>query len=176
VGGALERADIRALPGNGQRSESDGNSKVWARFRAETGFAKRQRAGIVRPQDSSGAMRLLQEIKMFITPAYAQGTGGGSSDLLISLFPFILVFVIIYFLMIRPQQKRVKEHQAMINAVRRGDEIVTAGGIVGKVTKVSEGDEIQVEIAEGVRVRLVKGTITTVRSKTEPAPEAANSN
>ena len=108
---------------------------------------------------------------MFITPAYAQGTGGGSSDLLISLFPFILVFVIIYFLMIRPQQKRVKEHQAMINAVRRGDEIVTAGGIVGKVTKVSE-----VEIAEGVRVRLVKGTITTVRSKTEPAPEAANSN
>jgi preprotein translocase subunit YajC len=121
-------------------------------------------------------MRLLQETKMFITPAYAQGTGGGSSDLLISLFPFILVFVIIYFLMIRPQQKRVKEHQAMINAVRRGDEIVTAGGIVGKVTKVNEGDEIQVEIAENVRVRIIKGTITTVRSKTEPAPEAANSN
>lgn len=112
---------------------------------------------------------------MFITPAYAQGPGGGS-DILITLFPFVLVFVIIYFLMIRPQQKRMKEHQAMIGAIRRGDEIVTAGGIVGKVTKVSEGDEIQVEIAENVRVRVMKGTVTNVRSKTEPAPEAANSN
>ncbi|MGK2739713.1 preprotein translocase subunit YajC [Tepidicaulis sp. LMO-SS28] len=113
---------------------------------------------------------------MFITPAYAQGPAGGGSDILITLFPFILVFVIIYFLMIRPQQKRVKEHQELINGIRRGDEIVTSGGIVGKVTRVNEGDEIQVEIAENVRVRVIKGTVTTVRSKTEPAPEAANSN
>eukprot|EP00435_Cladocopium_sp_Y103_P076530 s1_g269.t1 len=81
-----------------------------------------------------------------------------------------------YFLVIRPQQKRAKEHADMVNAVRRGDDVVTAGGILGKVTKVSEGDDIQVEIAEGVRVKVVKSTLANVRSKSQPAPDAANSN
>ena len=85
--------------------------------------------------------------------------------------PIVLIFVIMYVLMIRPQQKKVKEHRAMIEAVRRGDQVVTGGGLIGKVTKVAEG-EVEVEIAAGVKVRVVKATITQVVSKTEPA--AAN--
>lgn len=84
--------------------------------------------------------------------------------------PLILIFAIMYFLLIRPQQKKVKEHQAMVEAVRRGDQVVTQGGLIGKVSKVKEGDnEIEVEIAEGVKVRVVKSTIAQVLSKTEPA-------
>ncbi len=110
-----------------------------------------------------------------ITPAYAQGTAAGGSDMLIQIFPFILIFAIFYFLIIRPQRKRVDEHRRMVESVRRGDTVVTSGGIVGKVTRVyDDGDEIQVEIAEGVRVRVVKATLSDVRSKTEPAPAAAN--
>jgi preprotein translocase subunit YajC len=74
-----------------------------------------------------------------------------------------------YFLLIRPQQKKVKEHQAMVEALRRGDQIVTQGGIVGKVTKVKEDGEIEVEIAEGVKVRVIKATVAQVLNKTEPA-------
>ncbi|MBU2963700.1 preprotein translocase subunit YajC [Citreicella sp. C3M06] len=83
--------------------------------------------------------------------------------------PLILIFGIMYFLLIRPQQKKVKEHQKMVAALRRGDQIVTQGGIIGKVSKVKENNEVEVEIAEGVRVRVVQNTITTVLSKTEPA-------
>ncbi len=84
--------------------------------------------------------------------------------------PLILIFAIMYFLLIRPQQKKVKEHQAMVEAVRRGDQVVTQGGLIGKVSKVKEGDnEIEVEIAEGVKVRVVKTTIAQVLNKTEPA-------
>ena len=83
--------------------------------------------------------------------------------------PLILIFVIMYFLLIRPQQKKLKQHQNMVNNVRRGDEVVTQGGIVGKVVKVREDEEIEVEIAEGVKVRVVKATLAHVRSKTEPA-------
>ncbi|MBL3705057.1 preprotein translocase subunit YajC [Sulfitobacter sp. BDSS02] len=83
--------------------------------------------------------------------------------------PLILIFAIMYFLLIRPQQKKVKEHQAMVEAVRRGDQIITQGGIIGKVTKVKEDGEVEVEIAEGVKVRVVKSTIANVTSKTEPA-------
>ncbi len=84
--------------------------------------------------------------------------------------PLILIFAIMYFLLIRPQQKKVKEHQAMVEAVRRGDQVVTQGGLIGKVSKVKEGDnEIEVEIAEGVKVRVVKSTIAQVLNKTEPA-------
>ncbi|MEQ9144895.1 MAG: preprotein translocase subunit YajC [Parvibaculaceae bacterium] len=113
---------------------------------------------------------------MFITPAYAETAAGGGGDFLITVFPFVIVFAIIYFLIIRPQQKRAKEHQQMVAAVRRGDEVVTAGGIVGKVSKVGEGDDIQVEIAEGVKVKVLKATLTNVRSKSQPAPSAANTN
>lgn len=103
-----------------------------------------------------------------ITPAFAQGLGGGSSDVLMSLVPFVLIFVIMWFLIIRPQQKRVKSHQEMIKNVRRGDTVVTSGGIVAKVSKVIDDGEIEAEIAEGVRVRLVKGMIQEVRAKGEP--------
>lgn len=100
------------------------------------------------------------------------GTGGGS-DFFISLFPFIALFAIMYFLVLRPQQKRLKAHQEMVNNVRRGDTVVTSGGIIGKIAKV-EDNEVHVEVAEGVRIRVVKGTLSEVRSKSEPV--AANSN
>ena len=86
-----------------------------------------------------------------------------------SILPLVLIFAIMYFLLIRPQQKKVKEHQAMVEAVRRGDQVVTQGGVIGKVSKVKEDGEIEVEIAEGVKVRVVKSTIAQVISKTEPA-------
>ena len=89
---------------------------------------------------------------------------------LASVIPLILVFLIMYFLLIRPQQRKLKEHQAMVAALRRGDQIVTSGGIVGRVTRVKEGEnEVDVEIAPNVNVRVVRSTIQTVLSKTEPA-------
>jgi preprotein translocase subunit YajC len=104
-----------------------------------------------------------------ITPAFAQGApGGGGSDIVLQLVPFVLIFVIMWFLIIRPQQRRVKTHQEMIKNVRRGDTVVTAGGIVGKVTRVTDDPEIEVEIADGVKVRLVRSMITEVRTKGEP--------
>ncbi|MCO6382280.1 MAG: preprotein translocase subunit YajC [Vannielia sp.] len=89
-----------------------------------------------------------------------------------SIVPLILIFGIMYFLLIRPQQKKLKEHQAMVGALRRGDQIITQGGIVGKVTKVRDENEVEVEIAEGVKVRVVKSTVAQVLSKTEPAADA----
>ena len=87
-----------------------------------------------------------------------------------SLVPLILVFLIMYFLLIRPQQKKLKEHQAMVAALRRGDQVVTSGGIVGRVTRVKDSEnEVEVEIAPNVNVRVVRSTIQTVVSKTEPA-------
>lgn len=83
--------------------------------------------------------------------------------------PLILIFAIMYFLLIRPQQKKVKEHQAMVSALRRGDQVVTAGGLIGKVSKVKDDNEIEVEIASGVKVRVVQSTISQVLNKTEPA-------
>ena len=83
--------------------------------------------------------------------------------------PLILIFGIMYFLLIRPQQKKVKEHQAMVAALRRGDQVVTQGGIIGKVSKVKDDNEIEIEVAVGVNVRVVRSTIAQVVSKTEPA-------
>ena len=105
---------------------------------------------------------------MFATPAYAQAAGGAGSAFA-SFVPLILIFAIMYFLLIRPQQKKIKEHQAMVEALRRGDQVVTQGGVIGKVTKVKEDGELEVEIAEGVKVRVVRNTITQVLNKTEPA-------
>lgn len=104
---------------------------------------------------------------MFATPAYAQaaGAGGGASFLI----PMILIFGIMYFLMIRPQQKKIKEHQNMVQALRRGDQVVTQGGLIGKVVKVKEDNELEVELAQGIKVRVVQSTIAQVLSKTEPA-------
>ncbi|NNF25073.1 MAG: preprotein translocase subunit YajC [Rhodobacteraceae bacterium] len=104
---------------------------------------------------------------MLITPAYAQAAGAGSA--VTSFIPLILIFGIMYFLLIRPQQKKLKEHQAMVEAVRRGDQIVTQGGIIGKIAKVKDDGQVEVEIAEGVKVQVVKSTIANVLNKTEPA-------
>lgn len=83
--------------------------------------------------------------------------------------PLILIFVIMYFLLIRPQQKKLKDHQKMVEALRRGDQVVTQGGLIGKVAKVKDDNEIEVELGEGIKVRVVKSTIAQVTSKTEPA-------
>jgi preprotein translocase subunit YajC len=104
---------------------------------------------------------------MFASPAYAQAVGGGLGGIG-GFVPLILIFGIMYFLMIRPQQKKLKEHRAMVAALRKGDQIVTAGGLIGKVVKVKEDNEVEVQLAEGVKVRVVQSTIQTVLSKTEP--------
>ena len=103
-----------------------------------------------------------------ITPAFAQTAGGGTNDIIMSLVPFVLIFVIMWFLIIRPQQRRAKAHQELIKNVRRGDTVVTSGGMIAKVSKVVDDGEIEVEIADGVRVRIVRGMIQDVRSKGEP--------
>ncbi|WP_295047166.1 preprotein translocase subunit YajC [uncultured Paracoccus sp.] len=110
---------------------------------------------------------------MFVTPAYAQAAAGGAAPgaALMQFIPLILIFAIMYFLMIRPQQKRVKQHREMVAALKKGDQIVTQGGIIGKVAGVRD-DELEVEIATGVRVRVVRGTVSQVLSRTEPV--AAN--
>jgi len=103
-------------------------------------------------------------------PAFAQA-GGDPMGAFTSFIPLILIFAIMYFLLIRPQQKKVKEHQKMVEALRRGDQVVTQGGLIGKVTKVKEDNELEVELAEGVKVRVVQNTIAQVLSKTEPAKD-----
>lgn len=97
--------------------------------------------------------------------------GGGSDNMLVSLLPFILIFVIMYFLILRPQQKRQKQHQEMVKNVRRGDTVITSGGLVGKVTKVVDDDQIEVEISDGVRVRQMRSMVADVRAKGEPVKE-----
>lgn len=104
---------------------------------------------------------------MFISQAWAQGTGGGSGDFLVQLFPLILIFVVFYFLLIRPQQAKVRAQREMLSGVKRGDRVVTGGGIIGLVTKVISDNEVRVELAEGVRVRIIKQTITDIVTRGE---------
>ncbi len=104
---------------------------------------------------------------MFVSPAYAQAAGGAGG--ITSFIPLILIFAIMYFLMIRPQQKKAKEHRAMVADLRKGDQIVTAGGLLGKVTKVGAENEVEIQIATGVKVKVVQNTIQAVLNKTEPA-------
>lgn len=106
---------------------------------------------------------------MFITPAFAQAAESAAPNPFIQLAPLIFIFVIFYFLLIRPQQQARKKHTEMVSNVRRGDVVVTSGGIVGKVTKVLEGDEIMVEIADNVSVKVVKQTLSDIRTKSQPA-------
>jgi preprotein translocase subunit YajC len=107
---------------------------------------------------------------MFATPAFAQTAGaGGAAAAFSSFVPLILIFAIMYFLLIRPQQKKLKEHKGMVDALRRGDQVLTGGGILGKVHKVNDDGILEVEIADGVRVRIPRSTITQVMAKTEPA-------
>lgn len=103
---------------------------------------------------------------MFITEAYAQGApGAGSSSMLLQLVPFVLILGIMYLFIIRPQQQRMKDHRAMIASIKRGDTVVISGGMVGKVTKVIGDAELQVELAENVRVRVIRSTISEVRTR-----------
>jgi preprotein translocase subunit YajC len=115
---------------------------------------------------------------MFISPAFAQGSlfgggAGGDGGMLMSLLPFVLIFVIMYFLILRPQQKRVKQHAEMVKNVRRGDTVVTNGGLIGKVTKVVDDDQIEIEIADDVRIRQMRTMIADVRAKGEPVKDEA---
>lgn len=106
---------------------------------------------------------------MFITPAYAQAAGAPAGpSLIMSLLPFVLIFVIMYFLIIRPQRTQVKRREEMLAAIRRNDTVVTGGGVVGKVTKVFDDNELEVEIAQGTKVRVVRSMVADVRVKGEP--------
>jgi len=106
---------------------------------------------------------------MFATPAFAQTAAVGAGSTIASFLPLILIFGIMYFLLIRPQQKKLKEHKGMVEALRRGDQVLTAGGIVGKVASVGADGVLEVEIAPNVKVKVMRHTITQVMSKTEPA-------
>jgi preprotein translocase subunit YajC len=111
---------------------------------------------------------------LFITPAFAQASGAtpfGSSDMIIQFAPFVVIFAIMYFLILRPQQKKVKDHAELVKNIRRGDTVVTSGGLVGKVTKVVDDDQIEFEISDGVRVRQMRQMISGVRAKGEPAKD-----
>ena len=117
----------------------------------------------------------------FVTPAYAQATTttttpttpaapGGINDILIQFAPILLLVVIFYLLIFRPQQRRAKQQRDMLSAISRGDTVVTTGGIVGKVTKAVEGEDLEIEIAQGTRVKVVRGMIADVRSRANPVP------
>ena len=118
---------------------------------------------------------------MLISPAYAQAAGGSAGGEIMQMLPLVLIFVVFYFLMIRPQQKRAKEHKAMLEALRRGDNILTSGGIMGKITKIDSETEVSVEIAKDTVVTVRREMIAQVIDKTEPAgtdkaEESANDN
>ena len=115
---------------------------------------------------------------MFITPAFAQGgpfgLSGDTNSMIMQFMPLILIVGIVYFLILRPQQRRLKQHQEMVKALRRGDSVVTNGGLVGKVTKVVDDDQVEVEIADGVRGRQMRSMISEVRAKSEATIHSGN--
>lgn len=104
---------------------------------------------------------------MFVTPAYAQGVGA-TPDMFVSILPFVLIFVIMYFLIIRPQRAQMKKRGEMLSNIRRGDTVVTGGGLIGKVTKVVDDNELEVDLGNGVKVTALRATISDVRVKGEP--------
>jgi preprotein translocase subunit YajC len=108
---------------------------------------------------------------MLISTAYAQGVTGifDSSSAMVQFLPLVLIFVVFYFLLIRPQQRKQKDHRGMLESLRRGDRVVTGGGIIGTVNKVVGTEEVEVDIAQSVRVRVVRSTITSVLAKPDPA-------
>jgi preprotein translocase subunit YajC len=121
---------------------------------------------------------------MFITPAFAQGLGGGNEGMILQFMPLILIVLIMYFLILRPQQRKIKQHQEMVKALRRGDTVVTNGGLVAKVTRVVDDDQIELELgtvdvgkgeAKGVRVRQMRSMVSEVRAKGEPVKEESAS-
>ena len=113
---------------------------------------------------------------MFISPAYAQAAQspfGGGGDIFGMILPLVAIMGVFWFLLIRPQQKRVKEHAELVKNVRRGDVVVTTGGIIGKIAKVVDDNEVSIDLADGVRIRLQRNAISEVRSKGEPAAAEA---
>jgi preprotein translocase subunit YajC len=113
---------------------------------------------------------------MLISPAYAQDAAAGGAGLLVQILPLILIFAIFYFLLIRPQQKKMKEHREMLGALKRGDRVITGGGIIGTISKVREdSDEMEVEIAQGVKITVVRGTVASLLKPTAANDQAAKS-
>jgi preprotein translocase subunit YajC len=115
---------------------------------------------------------------MLITPAFAQSGlfgGGDSGSMILQFMPLIIIIAIMYFLVLRPQQMKVKQHQSMVKALRRGDTVITNGGVVAKVTKLVDDDQIEVEIADGVRVRQMRSMVSEVRAKGEPVRDESAS-
>jgi preprotein translocase subunit YajC len=110
-----------------------------------------------------------RSMPMLISPAYAQGMGLMDQSALVQILPFALIFIVFYFLLIRPQQQKQKQHRTMLDALRRGDRIVTGGGLLGTVSKVVGPEEVEVDIAVGVRVRVLRSTIASVLAKPDPA-------
>jgi preprotein translocase subunit YajC len=113
---------------------------------------------------------------MFTSTAYAQGfgLGGDGGQAVVQFLPIVLIFVVFYFLLIRPQQKKAKDHKTLLGNLRRGDRVVTGGGIIGTVARVNPNDdEVAVDIAEGIRVKVVRSTISTVLARTEPVKDSA---
>lgn len=108
---------------------------------------------------------------MLISPAYAQAAGAPGGFDIMTLLPLVLIFVVFYFLLIRPQQKKVKEHREMLDKLRRGDRVVTNGGIIGKIMKVVNENELDLEIAEGVRIKVMRGMISSLYARTEEADD-----
>jgi preprotein translocase subunit YajC len=106
---------------------------------------------------------------VFITPAYAQAAAPGAGDFVGMILPLVLIMAVFYFLLIRPQQRKMKEHQEMLKKVGKGDTIVTSGGLIGKVVKVVDDNELQVEVGENVKVRVLRSGVADVRGKGEPA-------
>lgn len=114
---------------------------------------------------------------MFSSPAFAQAAGAAPQPSMIDTFlPLVLIVVVFWFLILRPQNKKMKEHRELVNSVSRGDTVVTAGGLIGKVAKVKDDNEIEVDFADGVRMKVVKSTLTEVRSKNEPKKPAEKKN
>jgi preprotein translocase subunit YajC len=108
----------------------------------------------------------------FITPAFAQAAGApGGQDIIMQMAPFAIILIIMYFLILRPQQRRAKSHQDMVKSLRRGDTVTTQGGIIGKITRTIDDNEVEVEIAQGVKVRQLRALITSVTTKGEPVKE-----
>jgi len=120
-----------------------------------------------------GARTLDQEWPMFVSPAYAQAAAGPSpaGDLFAMLLPLVMIMGVFWFFLIRPQQRRMRDHQEMLKNIRRGDTVVTGGGIIGKVHKVMDDNELQVDIADNVRIRVLKGAVSDVRAKGEPVKD-----
>jgi preprotein translocase subunit YajC len=110
---------------------------------------------------------------MWITPAYAQDAAGGTGAIVMQLLPLVLIFAVFYFLLIRPQQKKMKDHRDMLQKLKRNDKVITGGGIIGSITKVrDDSDEIEVEIAPNVRITVLRGTISSVVAPPAPANDA----